>query len=45
MGPRPRGRGWEGEIDLHPEDHPLQWGHGREAVDGPAKVGMYVKFV
>ena len=35
MGPRPRGRGWLGKPDLiwHNESG-LQWGHGREAVDG-----------
>ena len=34
MGPRPRGRGWFGARDALHWLTELQWGHGREAVDG-----------
>ena len=34
MGPRPRGRGWVAAQRVRPSLCTLQWGHGREAVDG-----------
>ena len=34
MGPRPRGRGWSPGVQPADFEWRLQWGHGREAVDG-----------